>query len=828
MRQLDAFSFAEVQAAATRWPAVQRYLQILSDSSLAADHFSTRQRLQRQQAWVTAALNIFHQTATPEACCQYWSAAADRLLQEAWSHLGLSQKPLLLLALGKLGAQELNMSSDVDLVIVQSSGRQVSNESVHPFVDALQRLEPTGFCLRVDLTLRPGGRFSNLIPSAAEFTDYYGYHGETWEKLAYVRLRVLAGDNELREEVTQFMQRFSYRKHLDYTVLEDLKTLRAKTRLEAPILRPDEFHLKLGIGGIREVELFAHALQIVHGGRNPNLRTGSTTMALTRLREQKLLAAPDADFLLRHYWQLRDLENCLQCQEDQQTYVLRKQALASLPRTGTWDELLQSCQRASEIVASLLGSSEKEDVVHLPADSAAWLGEMGFREQTAQEVWPELLKATALSRRTENDEQQRQRFLLGFIQKVRQIGLDKDMAISHLLDFVRGTRAKASFFTLLNREPHIRDDLAWLFSTSHYLSHLLSARPELIDSYLLGQQEQPANDTPALLEYLVERRLLAELILGSKFLADRDLRALTEGLTEVADQTSLLLLGQLAGEIDPLSSIRILALGKGGGRELGLQSDLDFIFVTQDAPTANEQKISKRFISRMTEAQKGGQLYSIDLRLRPSGSAGPILIPRADLQRYLLTEAAAWERQSYLRARWIDPQQNTDLLPAQLAAQRGLSSEDASQLLRIRQELFVTNPGSIDLKLSPGGLASIEFAAQIALLHRRDLPLAPSTVAMFQYLEANDIAWAKAVSTLLKNYQYLRVVEQLYRLSSQQAGSSMRVRSESFARLAHLLKTEVTELDGSLQRVFSENLQLLRQLDPLPTYGAAPTGTNNP
>jgi glutamate-ammonia-ligase adenylyltransferase len=312
-----------------------------------------------------------------------------------------------------------------------------------------------------------------------------------------------------------------------------------------------------------------------------------------------------------------------------------------------------------------------------------------------------------------------------------------------------------------------------------------------------------------LLEELAERRLLAELIASTQFLSDFDLDKLSSNLTSNADAITKALLQKLKDDHGP-SGLELLALGKWGGRELGLRSDLDFIFVTKNEPTANDHKVAKRFISRLTEAHRGGSIYSIDTRLRPSGSAGPFIVPESDLRTYLETKAAAWERQAYQRSR---PLFEMSFSPAAVSAKRGLSTSDLIELKMIREKLFVpSKTGEVDLKLSDGGLADIEFTAQIALLAQSLYSLDPSTAGMIQYLSSINASWKNIGVELGDHYSFLRRVEQLHRLTASQSGSKIRLKSEEFQRIALVLRIDPARLAEKIAETFARVSELLTEV----------------
>lgn len=809
---LADYSPAELTEASA-WPAIERYLRLLQTAQTAMPDDKTALRLRRHQLWLKCAVATYFDRFSAREVCAYWSQSAQDLIRQAWELSGCEHAGLGLLALGKLGAEELNLSSDVDLIILRPDHVAPDLKSFREFQSLLSDTTEVGFCLRTDFTLRPGGRNATAIPSIAEFEYHYGYHGEMWERLAYVRMRMLEGPTPLKHEMKVFAQRFSFRKHLDFTVFDDLKALRNKIRAEKFETRPGWFHLKVGEGGIREIELFVHALQILHGGRNRKLQTHSTTEALLQLQELKLLPEDECQALLQAYWQLRRMENRMHAFEDQQTYMLELKVGHPALSTQVMDELSALRQRVIAITTSLFGADKGDRALPESLEGQKeWLQQHGFNTTSQQETWPALLSATTHSQASGRDEQARIDFLQGFVVKLSELRLDQDLGLSLLLDFVRAIRAKASFFTLLNRVAEVRDDLALLFSISPYLGNLLASRPELIDEFIYRKQADLSLDFATLLEELAERRLLSELISASQFLADHDLRKMTLNLTANADTIVLSLLQRMKSEMG-CQEIGLVALGKWGGRELGLRSDLDFIFVTKDRPTPDDHRLAKRFLSRITEPHRGGAIYAIDMRLRPSGQSGPIMVQHIELEHYLKTQAAAWERQAYLRSR---PLCDLTFHPAAVASSPGLSAQDVSELKSIRRQLFKTSSrDEIDLKLSFGGLADVEFTAQIALLARKEFSLDPSTSGMIQYLEGIDTNWRSIGEKIRRAYHQLREIEQLFQLTTSQSGSKIRPKSEEFSRMSLLMKSSTTDLELQIRGILENTAAALLEVNDL-------------
>lgn len=783
-------------------PALRRYNALaFTSADLASDL-----RKKRHHVWCESAIDTLLQQKHPQDVCLRWSQAADEIAQATFASLDGEKLGLALFALGKWGAKELNLSSDIDYMLVAEEPNEKHSRFCRQFQSLISDVTPFGFCFRSDLDLRPGGRMGPLVSTPSQFQDYYGNHGETWERMALVRLRFICGSQPVKTEIESFSQKFLYRRHLDYTLLEDLKNLRS--RIHSSRSQSDEsIHLKLDVGGIRDIELFIHALLVIHGGKDPSVRTIATGEALDRLSARNLLKAEEAEFLKNFYWQLRQLENSVQAFDDMQTHSITEAVLKTLSSPITWSALQTQMKKVDDIVSSLLGAVEA--TMGFPENSdeqKKWLSEYGMGGENIFQYWQEILNLTALSQKRERDEKSRREFLGYFVQDLSEIAIDSELAFSHLRDFLNATRAKATFFTLLNREPQLRKKLAWLFSVSPYLSRILSERPELLDSYFYRQQDEYSTEWDTLLIELLEKRLLTELTVGSDFLTDRNLPHLLSSLSTCADEIAGEILKKLKTE-NPSTHLHLLPLGKWGGRELGFRSDLDFIFVTDEEPTPEDYKVARRVISRLTDPQKGGQLYSVDLRLRPSGNSGPLITSRQSLQNFVLS-ADAWIRQAYLRARILNA------TPFELHDLKGLSQEELSELKRIRRELLEGKETSpYDLKYSRGGLIDIEFTSQIAILEARIKSKGPSTEEQILSLMAQNELWQNRGLQVLECYRELRMYEQMQQLVGTSSGSDLSGDLKELAKLARIFRTTPDALKHRLVSLFELSRSLLADLD---------------
>lgn len=753
-------------------------------------------RNERNEAWSQCAHLAKTDLSSAPHVCTSWSKSADDLLIKAFTH-SFPQNKIALFALGKLGSNELNLSSDVDILLVAKAAEDISLPGLRTFQKILTERTPLGFVFRVDFDLRPGGTQGPLVPTIEQFKDYYGNYGETWERLAMVRLRHITGDTEVRDEILGFAKKFSFRRHLDFTLLEDLKNLRSKIQGHYWERSQDGvIDLKLGIGGIRDVELFTHALQVIHGGRDPDLQLRGTTQALALLAKKNLLPTNDVEFLTAHYWHLRGLENYVQALHDEQTHLLKPEgphpdfvmrALKTLP---------EELSRCEQIVHDLLGEAGQSLTIDDELKNA------GISNQEIQELWTEILGQEVLSRSKTRDEVSRKAFLAKFLATLRNQNGDVRRGLLLLKDFIQGTRAKASFFAMLIREDELLEELAWLFGHSPYLSRILCNRPELLDSFVYRSQDKHSEDLDVLLEELAEKRLLTEVINGSTYLEDKNVLVLQRNLSSTADTIVEVILAALKKQYP--SDIQVLALGKWGGQELGFRSDLDFIFVVPEEPQENDFKVAKRFLTRLTEAHRGGNIYSIDMRLRPSGKAGPLVSSIEDLKKYLKEEASGWERQAYLKARWVGHPQSP-LWSSFI--DRGLTEEELRELNRIRLGLLPKKAEELNLKYSEGGLVDIELAAQAAVLSEKQSVKSSSTVDFISHFSSEK-------DTLVVNYLRLRQIEQMLQLVASESLLTLQKNHESFQSLALALQLTPAQLENEVRSLLASNVSILKNLDP--------------
>lgn len=795
---VNSYSSEELNSARLISPALDRYLILLDKKT--SDPLSAWRQV-RLKNWCEAVLATIYNRAPCEDICKHWTQQTELLLQKIWIHFELEKENCVLLAMGKLGARELNLSSDIDLIFVSDQDPTHSLlKKIRQWVKAVSLITEFSFCYRVDMDLRPGGSSSPLVISWDHFTNHYGSSGETWERTAMVRLRPILGPQELKDKISIFCAKFAFRKHIDLRLFNDLYLMRE--RIQNNILNKT-LNLKYWPGGIRDLELFVHSLQLIHGGKKPSLRTTSTTQALKEIISQNLMSHEDGHFLLNTYWFYRTLENKIHGYDDQHTYELT--ALTNLIDEQQVQEFRQKSSQVQKIMDGFLAPHKPKNSLISDTDLQSIAESLAHDHNMSPDSIMSFLAPEARSKTYDRDENERRHFLKSSLQILKNKSSDVGLALSHLKTFMTQIRAKTSLFSLFNNHPELTEEILWIFSTSPYLSHILIHRPDLVDSFLLKSADIDTSDEGAFFKSIYDFKLVSELISASTFLRTQNLTALTTNLSHTADTIGQATLDFLLRKF-PQIKVDILTLGKWAAGEMGLKSDLDFIFITNTEPSSEHFKLARRFVHSLQTPPSHPPIYSIDLRLRPSGSSGPLLSQLSDVQRYLNNSAQIWERQAYLRARLLS---NNSLL--QLFDHRPLSALEKIELRKIQNQLLLTETETIDLKKQRGGLLQTEFTIQQRLLNQQAYP-AQGTLKSLLDTAVSDPSVA---GQLLKNYEQLRTYQQLLILITDSSEVILSKKSSTFHKLANLAHQEPSALFDQLLFIMQKQDSLLKDLDPL-------------
>jgi len=654
------------------------------------------------------------------------------------THDGELQR-LLVIGFGKLGGSELNFSSDIDLVFAYPHGGQTDGprplDNSEYFVRLGRQLvrllhEPTmdGICARVDMRLRPFGNAGRLALSFSAMEQYYQSEGRDWERYAWIKARPVAGDLAAGKQLQELLRPFVYRKYLDYTAFAGLREMKAL--IDAEVARKElEDNLKLGPGGIREIEFIVQLTQLIRGGREPSLRVRGLLPALTACEARGHISLARARRLREAYVLLRRVENRVQMLRDAQTHdipadALSRERLALGLDYPDWASLEVALAEQRDLVreefAAVLMPQGGRAARVPAADKALWqsacdgsldaatLEASGF--VPADELADTLLKLPQAASVRAMSARSRER-LDHLMPQLLDAARGSDAPVPSLLRLCRLMQAvarRSSYLALLEEQPAARKRLVRLFGDSAFLAERVIAQPLLLDDVLDPRIDQLpfrradiAAEIARVLSILEEREAEAELERINEFKSSTAFRlglAFNDGRADAVATARRLaaLAGSVVGAVLTLaerelvarhgrlpgegSGFSVLGYGSLGGDELGFASDLDLVFVydgrraqaMSDGPRPLEgarwyQRLAQRVMNWLTVLTRGGRLYEVDTRLRPDGSKGLLVSSLDAFVAYQQSRAWTWEHQALLRAR---PMAGDAALNAELAKVR--------------------------------------------------------------------------------------------------------------------------------------------------------------
>jgi glutamate-ammonia-ligase adenylyltransferase len=726
-----------------------------------------------------------------------------------------------IIGMGKLGGRELNLSSDIDLIyIYEDSGNP------DPFFKLAERVTKSlssitqdGFIYRVDLGLRPGGGKSSIAVSLDGALEHYFYWGDTWERAALIKARPVAGDISLGERFNKEIEPFVYKKFLDYASIEDLKDM--KTKLDRLHKRQD---VKLGKGGIRELEFFVQAIQLVNGGAINGIREKSTLKALEKLFQNRMIERDVYQSLSSSYLFLRKVEHAIQLVDEIQTHKIpedpgdleklakrlgfrdREEFEAEYDKktfevSRNYDQLFHEPSRRIEE-----GGKEFWELAdfltegHVAYDQAIEnLRRLGFKyPDTAIELIGVLLD-TKKGGLTQRGRSFIRRIIPAFLGKIIS-SPDPDAALRNLERFISGIRFRTSIYAMLAENPEMLELLSRLFATSGYLSSVLIKHPEYLDVLTLKDVWKEFGSKEEMLEEL-KRVLDEELDLEGKLdalrrfkhvetlrLCLRDLHRevepayvgnylsmLAESIIEAGLWVASDVIGRKPREKNKASDIVVIGMGKLGGREMSYNSDLDIIFIYDGDDHEFFSRLGQKLISVLSTPTGEGLAYKIDMGLRPSGRSGALVSSFESFKKYQEDSAKLWERQALIRAG--PTAGNTDLGKRVMQAveyfvyERPLAEDFRREIYHLRsrmeKEIAKENQTKLNLKTGRGGIVDIEFLVQILQLkfgsHYAQVRK-QNTLAALEELRAYELIGGREFLVLKEGLNFLKRLENLLRL----------------------------------------------------------------
>jgi glutamate-ammonia-ligase adenylyltransferase len=757
-----------------------------------------------------ACIDLAYQWLYPRHCTQFGTPIGRRTGQA---------QHMVVLGMGKLGAHELNLSSDIDLIFGYPEGgetegvkRPLDNQEFfirlgQKLIKALDVITVDGFVFRTDMRLRPYGSSGSLVFSFNALEQYYQDQGRDWERYAMIKARVVGGDQVAGAQLLEMLRPFVYRRYLDFSAIEALRAMKQLIQQEVRRKGMAE-NIKLGAGGIREVEFIAQAFQLIHGGRDLSLQQRSLFSVLNTLREQGYLPAVVTDELRDGYAFLRYVEHALQAIDDRQTQMLpdddqNRARVAFIMGFDSWqafhERLVHWRGRIDWHFRQVIADPDEEEG-SAPAEETVgceWLplwddvqdeeaacrllAEAGFTEP--QSAWQRLLGL-----RNSNQVRAMQRLgrerLDAFVPRLLAQTVEHsnpDLVLERVLPLIEAVARRSAYLVLLTENPSALQRLLILCAASPWIAEQITRFPLLLDELLnkgrlfnpplapeLAAELRerlmriPEEDLEQQMEALRHFKLAHRLrVAASEITGSLPLMKVSDYLTWLAEaileQVLALAWRHTVGKYgaprradgslcDP--DFVIVGYGKVGGIELGHGSDLDLVFI-HDGDSQSEtdgakpidgaqffNRLGQRIIHLLTTQTNSGQLYEVDMRLRPSGAAGLLVSSLAAFERYQQGEAWTWEHQALVRARVLVGCARVGkafeaVRAAVLGRERDLDTlrSDVSEMrAKMRDNLGskATAAGTaanafestarFDLKQDAGGIVDIEFMVQYAAL----------------------------------------------------------------------------------------------------------------
>ena len=704
-------------------------------------------------------------------------------------HSGAAQH-LTVIAMGKAGGYELNVSSDIDLIFIYpESGdtngkRERSNQEFftkvgQKLIALLNDITADGQVFRIDMRLRPDGDSGALVASETALEQYLVTQGREWERYAWCKARVVT---PYANDIAALVRPFVFRKYLDYNAYHAMRELHRQIKQEVQ-KRGMEHNIKLGAGGIREIEFIAQIFQMIRGGQNPGLQLKGTQETLAKLGETGILPEDTVARLLAAYRFLRDVEHRLQYWDDQQTQTL--------PDNPEQQTQLAISMGFADYTAFLGSLKTQRDFVNQQFNQI--LNPPEQPDSEAQHPLAELWDNAAPNRQPENGRgefrrSQNELAALGYTDsariaerlahirqgsKYRQLSAhaqprfdaivprmieaaarhpNPDATLLRLLDFLDTVSRRSAYLAFLQQYPAALNQVAELMSQSAWAAEYLRQHPILLDELLSAQLMQPLDwaalenelsgslnaqddteskmDTLRRFQHAQTFRLLVQDLAGQW-----TVEALSDELSRLADIVLRQTLHHAWHSIPkihrPDPQFIIIGYGKLGGKELGYTSDLDLVYLYDDPhPEAADRytKLARRLTTWLSSSTGAGSLYELDLRLRPNGDSGFLAHSLAAYTQYQQQNAWTWEHQSLTRARFLCGSETLgaqfEQLRRKIIAQPRNIGSLKSDILAMRHKITATHPADDEnVKYARGGVVDVEFIVQyLVLAHSHEAP----------------------------------------------------------------------------------------------------------
>jgi glutamate-ammonia-ligase adenylyltransferase len=685
------------------------------------------------------------------------------------------KQELIIIGMGKLGGCELNVSSDIDLIFAyedegETNGPEViSNQEffthlVRKVITAIDEVTNDGFVFRVDTRLRPFGTEGVIVSSLNSLENYYQQYGREWERYAWIKGRVILGNEE---KLQKLLRPFVFRKYLDFGVISSLRSLKDQIRAE---INRKEMHdnIKLGSGGIREIEFIAQVFQLIRGGKDPSLQLRSTLETLDILSFKNIIPFEAIEALKSAYNFLRNLEHRLQYYEDQQTHELPKdenhrKIIAKSMNFSNWSsletiiaahrtnvakqfEIIFFNQNASKIESQTLLALWQSGINSY--ENQEILTSLGFSNPSETMRKIELFSNSSRVNRLPDSSRNRLNVIIPFIIDSSCKFNNPDETLSRSIELIDKICQRASYLAFFSEFPNALQRIVNLVSASPWLANYISQHPVLLDNLCILEDDTSldfsyqkfqlleklslfSDDTEQQMNILREeqQKLLFSIAcrdILNKIPSDKVSFLLSELANMILDVVLLVVWKGMKTKHIANPNFAIIAYGKFGSKELGYYSDLDLVFLYDDDHIDARDIYSKygvRIISWLNTFTSSGILYEIDTQLRPDGNSGLLVSSLEGYLNYQLEKAWVWEHQAITRARFAAGNQNVgnsfEEVRRQILSKKRDFSVLKSEISKMRQRMKSVHKhtnGQFDLKQSLGGMIDVEFIAQYLIL----------------------------------------------------------------------------------------------------------------
>ncbi len=760
---------------------------------------------------------------------------------------------LIVIGMGKLGGGELNVSSDIDLIFAyEAEGgtqgiKSISNQDfftrlAKKLIAAIDEITEDGFVFRVDMRLRPFGSEGALVCNLDALEDYYQNNGREWERYAWIKGREVTGGNR----VSGLLKPFVFRKYLDFGALSSMRDL--KIQIQRDVNSKGMYdNIKLGRGGIREIEFIAQVFQLIRGGRDTSLQIKPTLSVLQVLKNKGILPEKTVEELSEAYVFLRNLEHRLMYLEDAQTQELPKsdEAKARIAKAMnfekkehySWPEFLAQLDVFRKQVqqyfdATFEEKNADEDALELEksiwngqaaeAEALAGLQGIGFTEP--QEVLRRLNTLHQGSRYLQLPELSRQRFDAVMPHVISQSARmpNAGLTLTRVIDLLESICRRASYLALMAEHAHAMQLLVKLCSSSPWLANYLTQHPILLDELLDIRTLYAVPDFTVLRAELLARlaeahgdierqmdimrhfkhanvfRFAAQDING-----ELTLETLSDYLSDLAclilDVALETIWRNVRGWHRDIPKFAVIGYGKLGGKELGYASDLDIIFLYDDeAPEAGEvyARFAQRINNWFNSLTSAGLLYETDMQLRPDGNSGLLVSTVAAFREYQLHKAWVWEHQAITRARFVagdtDIGKAFDQIRIEVMTQPRDEEKLKTEVLNMRERMRSAQQlqaDVFDLKHSVGGIIDVEFLVQYLVLHHAphhpELTANIGNIGLLGLMASLGIVDAALAESVAAAYREFRHIQHMLKL---QGAAKITVPMDDVAQHAEKVK----------------------------------------